>query len=54
MKRWLLENYVFNVLKITGMVYYFSNKNECDFVIQNDKKITHVIQVTNELSDNNR
>lgn len=53
-KGWLLENFVFNVLKKSNKVFYFSDKNECDFVIQNDKKITNVIQVTNELSDNNK
>ena len=53
-KGWLLENFVFNVLNKRNKVYYFSGKNECDFVIQNDKKITNVIQVTNELSDNNK
>ncbi len=53
-KGWLLENLVFNVLKKSDKIFYFSGKNECDFVIQNDKKITNVIQVTNELSDNNK
>jgi len=53
-KGWLLENFIFNVLKKNNKIYYFSGKNECDFVIQNDKKITNVIQVTNELSDNNK
>jgi predicted AAA+ superfamily ATPase len=51
---WLLENFVFNILKKRNRIFYFSGKNECDFVIQNDKKITNVIQVTNELSDNNK
>lgn len=53
-KGWLLENFVFNVLKRSSEIYYFSGKNECDFVVQNDKKITNVIQVTNELSNNNK
>ena len=53
-KGWLLENFVFNILKKSNRIFYFSGKNECDFVIQNDKKITNVIQVTNELSDNNK
>ena len=53
-KGWLLENFVFNILKKSNRIFYFSGKNGCDFVIQNDKKITNVIQVTNELSDNNK
>ena len=38
-KGWLLENFVFNVLKRSSEIYYFSGKNECDFVVQNEKKI---------------
>ena len=53
-KGWLLENLVFNVLKKSNKVFYFSGKYECDFVIQKNKKIINVIQVTNELSDNNK
>jgi len=51
---WLLENYVFNVLKRSSKVFYFSGKNECDFIIQKGRKITNVIQVTTELSDTNK
>jgi len=53
-KGWLLENYVFNVLKRTGNVFYYSGQNECDFIVQENKKITQAIQVTSELADSNR
>jgi predicted AAA+ superfamily ATPase len=54
-KGWLLENLVFNELKIESVVYYFSNKNyECDFVIEKEKKITNVIQVCWELTTENK
>ncbi len=53
-KGWLLENYVFNVLKEKGNVYYFTGRNECDFVVEENKNITQAIQVTLELNDDNR
>jgi len=53
-KGWLLENYVYNLLKTKGSVSYYTGKNECDFVIQKGKNIKQAIQVTSELSDNNR
>jgi len=51
---WLLENLVFNVLNASGQLFYFSDKNECDFIVQKDTKITTAIQVTNELSSANK
>jgi predicted AAA+ superfamily ATPase len=43
----LYENIVFNHLKQTGKsIYYWKGKRECDFVIQNKKKIEQVIQVS--------
>ena len=53
-KGWLLENYVYNLLKTKGIVFYYTGKNECDFVIQKDKNIKQAVQVTFELSDTNR
>jgi len=50
---WLLENLVYNVLTETGQLYYFSDKYECDFVIQKGNRITAAIQVTNAISDDN-
>ena len=42
----LLENIVFIELKIRGEeVYYFSGKNECDFLIRRGIQITSAIQV---------
>jgi len=51
---WLLENLVFNVLNASGQLFYFSDKNECDFIVREDDKITSAIQVTNELSSANK
>ena len=54
-KGWLLENYVLNVLKTGGVnIFYYSGQNECDFIVQKNKKITQAIQVTSELADSNR
>lgn len=51
---WLLENLVFNTIKPAGDVYYFSAKNECDFILFKNKKVKQIIQVTYELADHNR
>lgn len=51
---WLLENLACNVLNASGQLFYFSDKNECDFIVQKDTKITTAIQVTNELSSANK
>ncbi|GBE16843.1 archaeal ATPase [bacterium BMS3Abin15] len=54
-KGWLLENYVLNVLKTSVVnIFYYSGQNECDFIVQKNKKITQTIQVTSELTDTNR
>jgi predicted AAA+ superfamily ATPase len=50
-----LENAVFIELKKEGKeVYYYSDKNECDFVIKEGIKITQAIQVCHTLDDTNR
>lgn len=51
---WLLENFVFNNLNDLASVYYFNTNGECDFVIQEKKKITMAIQVCWELNSDNR
>ena len=54
-KGWLLENIVFNVLNQPFVdVFYFSQKNECDFVALEKKAIREVIQVTWELHQGNK
>lgn len=50
---WLLENLAGNVLSETGILYYFSDKYECDFVIQKDNQVTTAIQVTNAIGEAN-
>lgn len=50
-----LENAVFIELKRKGKdIYYYSNSNECDFVIKNGAKITKAIQVCYSLDNSNR
>ena len=42
----ILENMVFIELKRTGYeIFYYENKNECDFVIKDENKIVGAIQV---------
>lgn len=42
----LLENLVFIELQRRGLeVFYYSGKNECDFLVRKGTKITHAIQV---------
>jgi len=49
----IYENMVFVKLKMYNKkVYYWKNKGECDFVIQNKNKIEQVIQVSYELKEN--
>ena len=48
---WLLENLVFNCLNNDYEVFYYSNENECDFLIVKNKEIKQVIQVCYELSE---
>ena len=51
---WLLENMVFNFLANKYDVFYFSGKNECDFVCFNNKNIKLLVQVTYSLNENNQ
>lgn len=54
-KGWLLENIVFNTLNRQYVdVFYFSEKQECDFVTLKNKKIHSIMQVTWELNENNK
>lgn len=51
----LLENVVFIELKRRGNeLFYYANKNECDFVIRDGAKITGAIQVCHAMDDANR
>ncbi|MDG6229255.1 MAG: ATP-binding protein [Candidatus Thermoplasmatota archaeon] len=51
----ILENIVFIELKrLSYEIYYFSNKNECDFVIKKDNKIVNAIQVCYMLNEENK
>lgn len=48
----ILENIVYNELLRHGKeIYFHKQKNECDFLIKQELKITHVIQVTKTLED---
>jgi len=50
----LLENAVFLELKRRGCeVYYFSGKNECDFLIRDNLRVTEAMQVVYELNAEN-
>ncbi|MDD3175616.1 MAG: ATP-binding protein [Candidatus Nanoarchaeia archaeon] len=51
----LLENLVFIELKRRGKeIFYFKEKNECDFVTREGTKITSAIQVCYELTEQNK
>ena len=51
----LLENFVFLELKRMNLdVYYYSGKNECDFVIKDKNRITEVLQVCHTIDEGNR
>jgi uncharacterized protein len=51
----ILENYVFLELrKKNKKIYYYSDKNECDFVIKDKEKIIEVIQTCWEINDENK
>lgn len=54
-KGWLLENIVFNILndQFTD-VFYFSDKQECDFITLKQKNVHSIIQVTWELNEKNK
>jgi len=50
-----LENIAFIELKRKGNdIYYYADKNECDFVIKNGTKITSAIQVCYALEESNK
>ncbi|MFH0876262.1 MAG: ATP-binding protein [archaeon] len=50
-----LENSVFIELKRKAKeIFYYSDKNECDFVIKQQNKITDALQVCYSLDDNNK
>lgn len=51
----ILENIVFIELKRRNKeIYYYSNKNECDFVVREGTKISEAIQVCFTLNENNK
>lgn len=54
----LFENSVFlylrRYLKTEEKIYYYKEKNECDFVIQSGNVISRLIQVTTELDGSNK
>ena len=51
----LLENLVYNHLKKKGNeIYYFQEKNECDFVETEKNKVVTAVQVTLEMSGVNK
>ncbi len=50
----LLENLIFLELKRRGKeIYYFKNKNECDFLVKEKNKIVWAAQVTTSLDKGN-
>jgi len=50
----LLENTVFLELKRRGCeIYYYKEKNECDFIIKEKDKIVEAIQVTQKINHSN-
>jgi len=52
---WILENLVFNILRSSFNVFYYSKGKECDFVLSDsNKRIDSVIQVCFELHEHNR
>ncbi len=51
----LLENLVFLELKRRAQeIYYFKDKNECDFLVKEKNRITQAIQVCFQIDQNNR
>ncbi len=51
---WLLKNWACNeLLKRNESLYYFSGKNECDFMTMNNGKISNAIQVCLQLNEKN-
>jgi predicted AAA+ superfamily ATPase len=50
---WLLENLVFICLNKDKEVFYYSDINECDFVVKEGIKITQAVQVCYDLTERN-
>ena len=51
----ILENVIYIELKRRNLEnYYYSSKNECDFIIKKGAKITHAIQACHTLSESNK
>jgi predicted AAA+ superfamily ATPase len=51
----MLENTVFLALRRNGKnIFYFKDKQECDFVIKEENKITQAIQVCYSLTEENK
>ena len=51
----MLENLVFLALRRDYKdIFYFQEKNECDFVIKEKDKITHAFQVCFDLNEENQ
>ena len=51
----MLENVIYLHFKRKGYnIFYFFNKRECDFIIQDGTKISNAIQAAYELNSNNR
>ncbi len=51
----LLENIVLiNIRKKYKEIFYFQEKNECDFIIKDGSKIVRAIQVTYEVNNDNK
>lgn len=51
----ILENIVFVQLKRKGEeIYYYSNNNECDFVVKEGAKVREILQVCYELNDSSK
>jgi len=51
----LLENFVFIELKRRGKeIFYYKEKNECDFILREGTKIKEAIQVCYELNNENK
>jgi predicted AAA+ superfamily ATPase len=43
-----------NLRRIYKSIYYFKEKNECDFVVREKKKIVTAIQVCHGLNEDNK
>jgi uncharacterized protein len=51
----MLENCVFLQLRREGkQIFYFKEKNECDFIVKEKNAITQAIQVCYDLTEDNK